>query len=165
VLDLIGTDFDAQNLNSGTGQLREWRQLESQPITPPAFCIGAGSTKPGAISTATNVTTTWGVAAARNWAMGAIVIRQSISTAAYVSVSGLITLTSNKSVSRAKVTLTDFNGETHTTQTNFFGYYRFADVRAGETYIMNVSSKRHSFSPQIVPVNEDMNELNFIAQP
>ncbi len=47
--------------------------------------------------------------------------------------------------------------------TNFFGYYSFKDIPAGETYVINVYSKRYQFNPQVINLTEDLNELNFIA--
>jgi hypothetical protein len=55
------------------------------------------------------------------------------------------------------------NGETRTVTTNPFGYFFFTDVPAGETYIFSVSHKRYSFSPQVLTVTEETNNLNFIA--
>ena len=64
----------------------------------------------------------------------------------------------------ATVILTDSNGNTRATRTGSFGYYRFDEVEAGQTYIFNVSSRRYSFAPQVVTVTEDLTELNFTAQ-
>jgi len=59
--------------------------------------------------------------------------------------------------------LTDAFGNTRTARTSTFGYYRFDEVEAGQTYIFNVRSKRYQFAPQVVTVTEDLTELNFIA--
>jgi hypothetical protein len=76
-----------------------------------------------------------------------------------------VTNADGKSVSRAFVTLTGANGEARTALTNPFGYYRFADVAAGETYVLNVVSKCYLFTPQVVSITEEMSELNFAANP
>ncbi|HEX8247163.1 MAG TPA: SBBP repeat-containing protein [Pyrinomonadaceae bacterium] len=81
-------------------------------------------------------------------------------TAASVAVGGRVTVGAN-GLARARVTLTDINGETRSVLTSSFGYYRFNDVAAGETYILSVSHKRYAFAPQVVSVMEEMNELNF----
>ncbi|MDQ4120665.1 MAG: carboxypeptidase-like regulatory domain-containing protein [Acidobacteriota bacterium] len=85
-------------------------------------------------------------------------------TASSVSVSGRI-MSGRRVISNARVFLTNQNGETKTALTNSFGYYRFGDVQAGGTYVLNVSSKRYNFSPQVITINEEMSDLNFIAQP
>jgi predicted ester cyclase len=46
-----------------------------------------------------------------------------------------------------------------------FGYYRFNDIPAGETYLISVSGKRYSFSnnTQIRNIAADALDVNFIA--
>jgi hypothetical protein len=84
-------------------------------------------------------------------------------TAASVSVSGRVKA-GRRGVSNAVVQLTSQSGEIQTARTNFFGYYSFRDLAAGETYIINVYSKRYQFNPQVVNLTEDLDELNFTAQ-
>ncbi|CAN5510595.1 hypothetical protein BH10ACI1_BH10ACI1_03810 [soil metagenome] len=81
--------------------------------------------------------------------------------AASVSVSGRVTTASGRGISGARVTLTDYHGETRTTLTGSFGYYRFDDVQVGETYIFEITHKRFQFASQVVTVNEEIEELNF----
>ena len=92
------------------------------------------------------------------------IARLTITTAAAVSVAGRVTI-GKKGLARARVTLTDFNGETRTVQTSSFGYYRFDDLEAGRTYIVSVNHKRYFFAPQIITASEDLTELNFTAEP
>lgn len=84
-------------------------------------------------------------------------------TAASVAISGRV-VNNNRGIAKAMVWLTNQNGVTRTALTNSFGYYRFEDVAAGQSYTFNVFSKRFAFSPQVVTINEEMNDLNFIAQ-
>lgn len=86
-------------------------------------------------------------------------------TAASVSISGRVTTPEGRGLRGARVTLTDSQGNTRTAMTTTFGYYRFEDVSAGETVVISVSSKQYLFAPQVVSVMEDLNELNFTAQP
>ncbi len=83
-------------------------------------------------------------------------------TAASVSVGGRVTV-GKTGLSRARVTLTDMNGETQSAITNPFGYYRFDDVEAGETYTISINHKRYIFAPQVISLFEDLTELNFTA--
>jgi hypothetical protein len=85
-------------------------------------------------------------------------------TAASVSVSGRVLSSGRRGVSGAVVHLTKQNGEIQTTRTNTFGYYTFKDIAVGETYIINVYSKRYQFNPQVVSLTEDLSGLNFTAQ-
>ncbi len=86
-------------------------------------------------------------------------------TAANVSISGKVLTGKGQGISRTVVTLTNAAGETRVVQTNTFGFYNFADVPAGETYIITVESRRHTFEnpSQVLNVSEDVAELNFTA--
>ncbi|MDQ4122784.1 MAG: carboxypeptidase-like regulatory domain-containing protein [Acidobacteriota bacterium] len=85
-------------------------------------------------------------------------------TAASVTISGRVLAPSHKGVGNARVYLTDQQGNTRSALTNPLGYYRFEDVAVGETYVLNVFSKRHVFQPQVVNVTEELSGLNFIAE-
>ena len=82
-------------------------------------------------------------------------------TAASVTIAGRVLTSSGRGIAGARIYLTDQQGDTRTTLTNQFGYYRFADVATGETYVLNIFSKRYAFQPQIVNVIEEMDNLNF----
>lgn len=45
----------------------------------------------------------------------------------------------------------------------FFGGFGFEEVEAGQTYIIDVRSKRQQFTPQVLTINEDVTELNLTA--
>jgi hypothetical protein len=85
-------------------------------------------------------------------------------TAASVSVAGRAWTPADRGLMNAAVTLMDASGSTRRAPTNQFGYFRFDNVQAGQTYIVEVSSKSHSFAPQIVTVLETLTELNLRAQ-
>ncbi|MDQ4120868.1 MAG: carboxypeptidase-like regulatory domain-containing protein [Acidobacteriota bacterium] len=84
-------------------------------------------------------------------------------TASSVSVSGRI-MSGRRGISNARVFLTNQNGETKTALTNSLGYYRFEDVQAGGTYVLNVSSKRYNFQPRVITVNEEMTDVNLTSE-
>ncbi|MET0752910.1 MAG: hypothetical protein ABWZ66_06035 [Pyrinomonadaceae bacterium] len=81
--------------------------------------------------------------------------------AAAVSVSGRVMSNRGSSISRAVVTMTDSRGNIKRYVTGAFGFYRFTGVIVGETYIVNISSKRYRFDPQVLNITEDVEELNF----
>jgi predicted ATPase len=64
-----------------------------------------------------------------------------------------------------RVALTGASGEQRTVLTNSLGYYRFADVAAGSTYIINVFSKKHTFNQptQTHLVQGEITDVDFIA--
>lgn len=85
-------------------------------------------------------------------------------TAAAVSISGRVTSADGFGISKAIVTLSDNQGRTRTAVTNAFGYYRFDDVTAGQTYFMNAAAKRYRFEPQVLSVGEELTNVDFIGQ-
>jgi hypothetical protein len=81
-----------------------------------------------------------------------------------VSVSGRVTNASGRPVYAARVTMTDSQGNTRIALTNPFGYYRFLNVLSGQTYNMGVRSKEYTFTPRDVVVNDNLTDVNFVAQ-
>jgi hypothetical protein len=81
------------------------------------------------------------------------------------SISGRILTPDGLGLRNAVVRMTKQNGETLTMRSSSFGYYHFDNIEVGETIIMSVISKRFQFASQIVSVQEELNELDFIALP
>lgn len=88
-------------------------------------------------------------------------------TAATVSVEGRAMTTLGKGIRNVVITMIDSVGNSRRTTTNDFGYYRFNDVNAGETYVISAKAKRLAFSKpsQVLDINEDKSDINFIANP
>jgi hypothetical protein len=84
-------------------------------------------------------------------------------TAASVSITGRVQTQFGRGIGKARIILTDQNGEVVTAISNSFGYYRLEGVRVGETYFLIVRHKEYQFAPRSVTVNDDIHELNFIA--
>lgn len=84
-------------------------------------------------------------------------------TAANISISGQV-VNGETSVPHASVTLTDSQGNVWTAKTSSFGYFKFEDVRAGQTLIIQVTAKGLVFNPQVITAMEDITELFFTAQ-
>ena len=89
---------------------------------------------------------------------------QSMTTAASVSIGGRVLTANGRGISRARVLLTGATGETRMAISNPFGFYRFEEVPAGETYVFSVIHKRYQFAPQVVFLTEENDGFNFIAQ-
>ena len=87
-----------------------------------------------------------------------------VATAANVSVSGRVLTDDGSGLRNAVVYLTKANGETVSTRTSSFGYYRFDDLEAGQTLIISVFHKRYQFTPQVVTINEVVDNLDFTPQ-
>ena len=85
--------------------------------------------------------------------------------AANVSIGGRVTATDGRGIRNAMVVLTLANGETMQTRTGTFGYFRFDDIEVGQTVVVSVISKRFTFAPQIVSLEDNIADLDFIAMP
>ncbi|HLM61869.1 MAG TPA: carboxypeptidase-like regulatory domain-containing protein [Pyrinomonadaceae bacterium] len=86
-------------------------------------------------------------------------------TAAGVVVGGRIKTLGGKGIRNVIITITFPTGEQRTTVSGAFGYYRFAEIPAGETYIFSVSARRYTFSSatQIRNILEDTQDIDFIG--
>ena len=86
-------------------------------------------------------------------------------TAAGVTVSGrVLTSAEGRGLRNAMVTLTDQSGHIRTALTGRVGYYHFEDVEAGQNYVVAVRSRRLSFLPQIIQVNDNLFDVDFSPQ-
>jgi hypothetical protein len=86
--------------------------------------------------------------------------------AAPVSVSGRVTTLDGYGVSNAIVSIADAGGgNARIAITGGFGYFRFDNVAAGASYDMSVSSKRYTFTPRTVQVNDNVADADFVAEP
>ena len=85
-------------------------------------------------------------------------------SAANVSISGRVLTSSGAGVRNAIVQLTGTDGVTRRARTSSFGYYRFDDVEAGETYVIGVASKRYTFAPRAITVADELTDVDFIGQ-
>lgn len=102
---------------------------------------------------------------ARVNSLSPFVVASNAPTAAQVSVGGRVKFSNKRGVHLARVSLTDSSGAVRTTLTDFFGFYQFGDVPAGETYIVSVAHRRYQFAdnPRVVTILEQIGELDFAA--
>lgn len=86
-------------------------------------------------------------------------------TAATVSVGGRVLTMNGRGIMNVRLSLTDSSGQVRTATTTSFGYYRFDDVQAGETYILSASGKHYTFSQplQVLNINGETDAVDFIA--
>lgn len=94
-----------------------------------------------------------------------VVVQGLAPTAASVSVAGRVVMPDGRGVRGVTVKLTDPAGNGFRARTNSFGHYRFADVAAGETYVLTAASNRYAFSPgaRVVNVTENVTGVDFTA--
>ncbi len=85
-------------------------------------------------------------------------------TAAAVNISGRVLTARGYGITNAFVSITDTSGDVDYARTNQFGYYHFSDIGAGQSYLIDVKSKRYLFTPRLINVAEDLNDVDFIAE-
>lgn len=94
-----------------------------------------------------------------------VVAKNLAPTAANVIVGGRVLTSNGYGVSKARVSITNQNGETRSAITNSFGYYRLDEIPAGATYVISVRHKVYQFNSQVVTVSEDIQNADFTAEP
>lgn len=86
-------------------------------------------------------------------------------TAAGVTLAGRVLSANGRPIGKASIILSDASGMIRRAITNSFGYYKFEDVGAGETYIVTVRSKRYTFvnPTQVINVFDNVADVDFTA--
>lgn len=82
---------------------------------------------------------------------------------AVVGISGRVYTSEGRGVRNARVVLIDRMGISRTVNTNSYGCYSFYDVQAGETYVLTVTSKQYRFAAQMLLLNDETTDFDFIA--
>jgi len=90
---------------------------------------------------------------------------RAVPTAANVSLQGRVMLQAGNGIRNVRVTLIEQDGTQHYAITGTFGYYRFTDLRAGQTVVVSVVAKRYTFSEpdRVVSLQDNLTDFNFIA--
>ncbi len=89
-------------------------------------------------------------------------------TAASVSISGRVLSSDSRAIGNALLILTDNStGTAQMTRTSPFGFYAFADVPVGDTYVLTVARKGYIFvnSPMLIALTDDLIGVDFTATP
>lgn len=79
-------------------------------------------------------------------------------TAAGVSISGRV-MFSGRGVSGAIVVIALGDGTIRQARTNSFGNFSFADILVGQTVLLDVQSRRHNFTPQLISLEDSISGL------
>ena len=81
-----------------------------------------------------------------------------------VSLSGRVLNTRGQGVYNARVSVVDSSRMVRTILTNPFGYYRVDNLTTGATYTIRVTAKNHTFTPRTLQINDNLTDVNFVAQ-
>ncbi|MEZ5426819.1 MAG: hypothetical protein R2747_11170 [Pyrinomonadaceae bacterium] len=87
-------------------------------------------------------------------------------TAAMVKIGGRVRRANGQGIGNSIVILTTSTGVRRTSRSNPFGYYGFADVEVGETYILSVFSREVVFrNPiQTLIVTGETGDIDFVSE-
>lgn len=86
-----------------------------------------------------------------------------VPTAASVSIGGRVSSSDGRAVTNASVVISGPDGVSHSARTNAFGYYRFPDIDAGQTYVLTVAHKQFQFESRTIHVVDSIADVDFIA--
>ncbi len=86
-------------------------------------------------------------------------------TAAGATVGGRVQNGAGRGVANARVVMISSRGERVEVRTNGFGYYRFGEVRSGESYTVTVESKQYRFAAKVINVTQNLDDVIFTAIP
>ncbi|HLM00043.1 MAG TPA: carboxypeptidase regulatory-like domain-containing protein [Pyrinomonadaceae bacterium] len=86
-------------------------------------------------------------------------------TAAGVNVGGRVVNGEGRGIANVKIGMLDPQGQVRYALSNPFGYYSFADVPAGETYVFSVKAKGYQPMSLSREVTEDVADLEIVLQP
>ncbi len=97
------------------------------------------------------------------WAFGSFV-----PTAASASITGRIRTIDGRGIRNVRLTLVNAQtGAAFYALSSSFGYYRFGQIPAGQSYILTVGAKRFTFNPnsRIITLFDDLANEDFTAEP
>ena len=88
-------------------------------------------------------------------------------TAAAVSITGRVTAASGQGIRGVRLTLSAPNGARRTATTSTFGYYAFDGVEVGQTYVLEIASKKYTFvdPTRIFSLQDTVTDMDFTAEP
>jgi hypothetical protein len=149
--DLTFNYLDPLDISGSEASYKLYRVTGGVPMQVTPFVLDAGA----------NTISTTGVSTFSDWAVGSVV-----PSAANASVSGRVMTSDGSGIRGVIVSLTDADGITRIAKTGTFGYYRFDDVSAGETYTVSVAAKKFTFAnpTQIITVKDNIADLDFTAE-
>ncbi|MDM7921561.1 MAG: cohesin domain-containing protein, partial [Pyrinomonadaceae bacterium] len=87
-----------------------------------------------------------------------------VESAAERSLMGTVETADGQAIGRARVTLTDANGNSRTTVSSSFGQFEFGDLEPSQTYVISVNAKGHTFTPLTFTVGRESLRIAIRAQ-
>ena len=164
--ETMGNGLTTDQLVCPAGTLCRYDPSPDTATQPPsAFSAFNGGTAVGNWTLCVGDSALGDVGTLNSWRLKLVSPSTLAPSAAFVAVGGQVFSAEGMPVRNATVSLTTPAGEIRTARTNPFGFYRFADVAAGETYTVEAAAKGYTFAPQVVYVADELAGLNFTALP
>ncbi|HMT06866.1 MAG TPA: SdrD B-like domain-containing protein [Pyrinomonadaceae bacterium] len=87
-------------------------------------------------------------------------------SASFASVAGRLTTADGFGIRNVQISLVQEDGTVRITKTGSFGYYRFDDLLAGQSVVLNVASKRYTFNPssRVVLLTDDISDFDWVSE-
>ena len=82
---------------------------------------------------------------------------------AFATVDGKVLTSDSRGLRNAAVSITDSQGGVRTATTSSFGFFSFANVNAGQTYTVRISSRLYRYSAQTVFVSDNLTLPDFVG--
>lgn len=84
---------------------------------------------------------------------------------ASVTIAGKATTEQGRGIGNVSIVMFDSQGNERTVMTNGFGYYRFENIRVGETVTIRAEAKRYRFNQSMIvrTINENLEGIDFIV--
>ena len=152
--DVSFTYDQTDDVNGNEADYRLWRRDTGAPTEVCGIAC---------VNETTNVATITGLSSFSRWTIA----EAFVPVAADVTVSGRALTAEGRAVSRARILLTDSRtGAARSTLTNQFGYYRFDNVRVGESYLIAIEAKKYNFpsANRVITVFDEITDLDFVAE-
>ena len=89
-----------------------------------------------------------------------------VPTASSATIEGVISDKSGGGVGNVVIYLSSMDGVLNSRAiTNPYGYYKFVEIPAGNSYVLTLTAKGYTFSPAstVINVNDNIVDLNFVA--
>jgi len=143
-------------------------QLAARPHATPQLSRFDGTSTLGTWRLVVSDSTAADVGTLNGWSMivtpQAFVCTPFAPTAAGVSISGRVVDGGGNGLGGVILTLTDSAGQARLGRSNSFGYFQIDDVPAGQTYFLTAQSKRYTFDPQVLSVQDEVVDVVITAQ-
>ncbi len=150
--------FTYDQTDDANGDETDYRLWRRDLAAPTEFCGIA------CVDETTNVATAIGLSSFSRWTVAGAFAP----TASNASLAGRVVTADGRGISNVRVVISGSSlPEPRFAITNPFGYYSFADLPAGQTYVITVGSKSYTFAVpnRVITLTDSVDNADFVADP